>query len=229
MLILGIDTSCASAGAALIESDGAGNYSILGSVAQADKRTHSVKLLPEIQVLTESLGVKTGQIGLICVTSGPGSFTGLRIGASTAKTMAWALGIHVAGVNTLDALADPLPEDGRLVLSMIDARNLRAYGCLYSDGKPAMKPLVDKVSGIVDAIPDGLAVRRIEVRGDVLRNEEVKKILTANEKYEFLTDGGYLYPDPVRVAALGMKAYDAAPDKSAFAPEKLSLDYMKDW
>lgn len=227
MLILGIDTSCANAGAALIR-DGA----VVGTVAQADKRTHSVKLLPEIQALLESNSLSPSMLDLIAVTAGPGSFTGLRIGASTAKTMARALDIPVVGVNTLDALcASELAasDSGLPVLALIDARNTRAYGCLYVKGAPACAPAVEKTDILINSIPHDYSGSSVRVCGDALNSKGIKDILDAEKRFSFITDGGVLYPDPAAVAVLGGALFEKAEDKTVFAPEKLSLNYMKEW
>lgn len=227
MLILGIDTSCASAGVALIRDD-----AVIGRVAQVDKRTHSVKLLPEIQALLESNSLTPSMLDLIAVTAGPGSFTGLRIGASTAKTMARALDIPVIGVNTLDAICasqDAASEGDLPVLALIDARNTRAYGCLYVKGAPAGIPAVDKADVLLDSIPHEFDGSVIRACGDALNNKGITGILDAEKRFSFVTDGSVLYPDPAVVAALGRGLFEVAEDKSVFAPEKLALNYMKEW
>ena len=129
MLILAIDTSCANAGVCLMRG---GN--MLGTVSQADKRTHSVKLLPEIQALMESHGVAPAEPDLFAVTVG--------INAKQYK---------------LDVLAGDIDGDG-YVLSLIDARNLRAYGRLYRGGRQLTPGAVDKVTALIGALPE-------EVRG----------------------------------------------------------------
>ena len=227
MLILGIDTSCASAGVALIRDD-----AVIGRVAQVDKRTHSVNLLPEIQALLESNSLAPSMLELIAVTAGPGSFTGLRIGASTAKTMARALGIPVIGVNTLDALCaseNAVSNSELPVLALVDARNTRAYGCLYVKRAPAGAPAVDKTDVLIDSIPRQFEGSAIRVCGDALNNKGITEIIAAEKRFSFKTDGGVTYPDPAVVAALGRELFEGAEDKSVFAPEKLALNYMKEW
>jgi tRNA threonylcarbamoyladenosine biosynthesis protein TsaB len=234
MLVLGIDTSCASAGAALVK-DG----ELVGRVAVADRRTHSVKLLPEIQALLAQNNIDPSELDLICVNTGPGSFTGVRIGASTAKTMAFALGIPVAGVNTLDSLvfdgaADTRPEGGeKYRLALIDARNLRAYGCLYKGARPLTPFMVDHISVLTGAVKKALEGEpggvKVEVAGDAALNEEIAEVLRGCDFPEFDIDAGRSYPDPFAVAELGTRAYVEAPDREAFLPGKLVLNYMKDW
>ena len=232
MLILGIDTACANAGVALVK-DG----ECLGRVMQADKRTHSVKLLPEIQTLLEARNIAPGALDLIAVSAGPGSFTGVRIGATTAKTLAYTLGIPVVGVNTLDALAAADPSDSsdtsgqtpELTLALIDARNLRAYACLYLNGEPATAYSVDKVAALTDALPAGYRGRRVRVCGDAVLNAEIADILGSDARFGFELDTAHAYPDPADVALTGARIFARAGDRDAFLPHKLTLNYMKDW
>ena len=236
MLVLGIDTSCASAGAALVR-DG----ELIGRVAVADRRTHSVKLLPEIQALLAQNDTDPSELDLICVNTGPGSFTGVRIGASTAKTMAFALGIPVVGVNTLDSLvfdgaAETRPEDAeKYRLALIDARNLRAYGCLYKGSMPLTPFMVDHITVLTDAVKKALEKEgkpesvKVEVAGDAVLNEGMVDALRGCDRPAFEPDESRAYPDPFAVAVLGTRAYMEAPDREAFLPGKLVLNYMKDW
>ena len=224
MLILAIDTSCANAGVCLMR-DG----SVLGTVSQADKRTHSVKLLPEVQALLESHGVSPAEPDLFAVTTGPGSFTGVRIGAATAKMLAYAAGKPLVGVNTLDVLAGDIDGDG-YVLSLIDARNLRAYGRLYRGGRQLTPGAVDKVTALIGALPEEVRGKKIIVRGDAVRNPGICAELAAAGDFKFVPESDRAYPDPAVLAAMTGQIFDAAGrDAARFAPEKLRIEYMKDW
>src|SRR5690606_5360522 len=69
------------------------------------ERNHSVRLLPEIEAAVEAAGLRPRDIRAVAAGCGPGSYTGVRIGVTTAKTFAWALGLPVYGVSSLEALA----------------------------------------------------------------------------------------------------------------------------
>ncbi len=131
LLILAIDTSCATAQAALTE-----NGVVLCELALQDKKTHSVKLLPMIDLLFQLSGRSLAEVELIAVVSGPGSFTGLRIGVSTVKMLAFARQIPVMGINTLDYLAAVVnrSQEG-IVCPILDARNETVYYSLYQYGE----------------------------------------------------------------------------------------------
>lgn len=131
MKILVIDTSCKTSMAALAE-----NGNVISSIALNDNKTHSVKMLPSIEYILEASGVEPKDLDAIAVTNGPGSYTGLRIGVTTAKTFAYTLQIPLIGINTLDALAASCEAqfDDTLICPLIDARNARVYAAIYKNG-----------------------------------------------------------------------------------------------
>jgi tRNA threonylcarbamoyladenosine biosynthesis protein TsaB len=108
MLILAFDTATDVATSALVE-DG----EVLG-----ERTSRAVTLLEDVDALLRQAGARTGDIQGLAVGTGPGSFTGLRVGLATARGLALALGVPVAGVSTLDALAAGAPG----ALPVIDAR-----------------------------------------------------------------------------------------------------------
>ena len=91
MKILALDSSCITAAVAVIETKEDIETKLLGEFITNHKKTHSQKLLPMIEQLMQSIGIEMGEIDLFAASSGPGSFTGLRIGIVTAKGFAYAL------------------------------------------------------------------------------------------------------------------------------------------
>lgn len=126
MKVLAIETATLSAGAALIE-DGC----LMGEYILNHKMNHSEKLMPMVQDLLKGLGINISEIDLFAGSTGPGSFTGIRIGISTVKALAYAGKKRVCGVNTLDGLANNITHFDGLVCPMIDARNSQVYTALY--------------------------------------------------------------------------------------------------
>ena len=133
MTILGIETATEHLGAALI---------IEGSIRLEryinSRSSHCELLTGFILELSGEAGITPSSIDCISVSVGPGSFTGLRIGIATAMGLAYGLGISIAPVNTLAALARNAAEPGRLVCPLIDARRSDVYAGLYrvTDGVP---------------------------------------------------------------------------------------------
>jgi tRNA threonylcarbamoyladenosine biosynthesis protein TsaB len=124
VLILAFDTATASATCALV-SDGE---------TLAESVTQPVALLVDVDAALRRGGVREGQLDAIAVGTGPGSFTGLRMGLATARALAFALDVEVAGVSTLDALAAGTPG----ALPVIDARRREVFTLV--DGEPAVLP-----------------------------------------------------------------------------------------
>ena len=99
MKILALETSAKSV-SAVTE-----NGTMLAAAYQNRGLTHSVTLMPLIDGMLHAAGLTLDDMGLIAVTNGPGSFTGLRIGVSAAKGLAWAKDLPCCGVSTLAAMA----------------------------------------------------------------------------------------------------------------------------
>jgi len=136
MNILVFDTSTDLLAAAVIKGDG----SVYAQRASGFRHTET--LLPSIERCLAEASVTLKEIGLIACTSGPGSFTGLRVGMATAKGLSFALGIPWVGVPTLDCMAQGQAlgpafgqeRAGRTIVPVIDARKNRIYSALYKDG-----------------------------------------------------------------------------------------------
>jgi tRNA threonylcarbamoyladenosine biosynthesis protein TsaB len=113
MLILAFDTATDVATSALV-SDG----EVVG-----ERVSRAVTLLEDLDALIRQAGARTGDVAALAVGSGPGSFTGVRIGLATARGLALALSVPVAGVSTLDALAAGAPG----AMPVIDARRREVF------------------------------------------------------------------------------------------------------
>ncbi|WP_127507141.1 tRNA (adenosine(37)-N6)-threonylcarbamoyltransferase complex dimerization subunit type 1 TsaB [Paenibacillus humicus] len=100
LLVLALDTSTAVLAAALTRGG-----EVLASVQSPAERNHSAHVVPAVQKLLADAGISPGQLDGIAAGIGPGSYTGVRIAASVAKTLAWAWKLPIVGVSTLEALA----------------------------------------------------------------------------------------------------------------------------
>ncbi len=126
MLILGIDTATLVASVALATSE-----TLVAEINIQTKKNHSVRLMPQIAELLAAADVSQQQIKAIAVSNGPGSFTGLRIGLSTAKALAYAWEVPIIGVSTLTALAYQVAVPGVVVSPLLDAQKNNVYQGLY--------------------------------------------------------------------------------------------------
>lgn len=129
MLVLALDTATVQGRFALADAGELLAYqphNVAGSYADA--------LLPVVDQTLEAAGRKLGDVGLVAVTSGPGSFTGVRIGVATAKALAWALDVPLCAVSTLTAMAAELLAEapGRdLAVPVLDARRGEVFAAIY--------------------------------------------------------------------------------------------------
>lgn len=131
MRVLGLDSATLVAGVAVVDE----KRVIMEGFLQT-RRVHSERLLPLLDTWLREAELKLEHLDGIAVTSGPGSFTGLRIGISTAKGLAQVLGIPLVGVPTLDALALNLAGSAGLVCPILDARKGEIYTALYRSPHP---------------------------------------------------------------------------------------------
>lgn len=107
MLTLGIETSSFNGSVALT----CGGEVLAQRDLDPTGRRHARTLVPEIQAMLTDAGHTAGELDLIAVSIGPGSFTGLRVGVVCAKTLAWAVGAKLVGVDTFLAIAAQSPAD----------------------------------------------------------------------------------------------------------------------
>lgn len=127
MLILGIDTSTKIGAIGLVK-----NKKLIGEINLCLNQRHSERIMLNIKHLLRETQYEVEQLTGLAVTLGPGSFTGLRIGVTTIKTMAQFLDIPVTGISTLDVLAyNLLVQNENWVLPVIDASHSRVYTSLY--------------------------------------------------------------------------------------------------
>ncbi|EPR07693.1 tRNA (adenosine(37)-N6)-threonylcarbamoyltransferase complex dimerization subunit type 1 TsaB [Ruminiclostridium papyrosolvens] len=155
MRILAVDTSTNVASAAILEDD-----VIIGEYNCNRGKTHSQRLMPMVQHLMETVGLTVSDMDAFSASIGPGSFTGLRIGVTTVKAMAFAAEKPVISVHTLDALAYNIPFAENLICPMIDARNNQVFTAIY-------RFIGNKLERLTDYM--GIPVTEL---ADILRNME---------------------------------------------------------
>jgi tRNA threonylcarbamoyladenosine biosynthesis protein TsaB len=140
MLILALDTALDACAAGVLDID-AGR--LIAQESQAMKRGHAEALMPLIARVIKAAGIAFASLDRIAVTTGPGSFTGLRVGLSAARGIALAAGKPVVGVTTLNAYAAPIVAENREqpVICAIDARHEHVYFQVVSgDGSSLIRP-----------------------------------------------------------------------------------------
>jgi tRNA threonylcarbamoyladenosine biosynthesis protein TsaB len=151
MLILAIDTALDACAAGVLDTN-AGR--LIAQESQPMKRGHAEALMPLIARVMKASGVAFTALDRIAVTTGPGSFTGLRVGLSAARGIGLAAGRPVVGLTTLTAYAAPVVTQNAAqpVISAIDARHDHVYFQVVSgDGSSLVRPRVAPIEEALEA------------------------------------------------------------------------------
>jgi len=220
MLILALESSAAMASAALMR-DGR----LLSQVSLNSGNTHSTTLLPMAQGMLEACGLTCADVDLFACTVGPGSFTGIRIGAATVKGLAFGSGKPCVGVSSLEALAWGMRQVNGIVCPLIGARRTQYYCALFR-------------------VHDGEVTRLTE--DEVVLDAELPALLQAYDEDVWLTGDGAeaafrpelhprlkvtpefsRWPGAFAAAECAAAGYTAAPDPSVFTDAALSPVYLR--
>lgn len=126
MIWLGIDTSNKPLSIAIVK-----DHTVLAEHRDTFGQTHSVAAMPAIVRLLEAANLTPADLNAIAVAEGPGSYTGIRIGMTLAKTLAWSLSIPVYPVSSLQVLAAPGKRFSGLTISLMDARRNHVFAGVY--------------------------------------------------------------------------------------------------
>lgn len=173
MTVLALDTATLVSSVALATED-----TLVAEITLQTKLTHSEVLMPHIAQILTMAQITKRQLSAIAVSIGPGSFTGLRIGLATAKTMAYALDIPVIGVPTLAALAYGCCLPGVIMAPLLDAQKGNVYTALYEwqdhDMLEVQAPHVLAFQDILEALRSKDKPVVVLGEGAVLFREEVR-------------------------------------------------------
>ena len=146
MKILSLDSSAVVATVALCEDE-----RLLAEYTLNNGNTHSETLLPMVESALRLYGITAKEIDLFAASTGPGSFTGVRIGAATLKGLAFQSGKPCAGVSTLEALAENLVLHRGLICPVMNARRSQVYTALFrSDGERLERLMPDSALSIAE-------------------------------------------------------------------------------
>ena len=152
MFILGIETTGKVGSVAIIDENG----KIVNRVT-TDSMSHLRELVPMIKELVDELGISLNELDAIAVSVGPGSFTGIRIGLATAKTLAQTLGKKCISVNSLEIFKEKADSDNKVAV-IYNARRGQVYGAIYgNDGSEILAPgpyMLDEVLEVAEEYDD---------------------------------------------------------------------------
>lgn len=147
MKILCLECSATPASVAIIE-DG----KIIGSSFINIKLTHSQTLMPMVESLLNATKLSVNDIDGIAISQGPGSFTGIRIGISAAKGLAFAKNLRCVGISTLRAMAENFRGNNCIVCAVMDARCNQVYNALFDIENDSIKRICDDRALLCDEL-----------------------------------------------------------------------------
>ncbi len=202
MKVFAMETATIAGSVAIVDDD----KGLIGEVKVDVKIAHSERLMPSVQWLLKASSITIKEIDAFAVSIGPGSFTGLRIGLSTAKGFAYSTGRPIVPVPTLDAFARTLPFCSHMICPMLDARKNEIYVGLYKWEDNVCKKLMPETA---------------------LNPEEFLKRI--NEPVVFIGDGAETYKklimDTLRTYAIIAPASRMSPSASTVA--ELAVEKLK--
>ncbi|GHV38766.1 tRNA (adenosine(37)-N6)-threonylcarbamoyltransferase complex dimerization subunit type 1 TsaB [Clostridia bacterium] len=150
MKILAIDTTSKACSAAVVTED-----TVLGEIFTDCKMDHSTSLLPSVDLILKRLSLTLSDMDYLACTCGPGSFTGVRIGAAAVKGLSMASGKKIVPIPSLDALAYNVSDGGNgVVVPLLDARRNQAYCCFYENNERTQEYMCEEIDYILKRIDD---------------------------------------------------------------------------
>lgn len=219
MMVLAVDTSGPVCGVAI--ADGA---RVLYEAAAVNHFTHSVNLMPMVDQALAHTGLALSDMGLLAAVTGPGSFTGVRIGVSTVKGLAHGANLPCMGVNALEALALGAGDAGALLCPLQDARAGQVYGAAFLAGMPPVRQMEDVALPLSDYLARALALagpdRPLCFVGDGAAAQR-EALATALPERAVFPPAHLSYLRPAAAALLALARQAEAGDYLALSPRYL--------
>lgn len=216
MKLLAMDTSNQAVSVALLE-----DQQILGEMTVNIRQTHSQTLLPMIDQLLKQTKTSIEAIDRFVVAQGPGSYTGLRIAVTTAKSFAWTMAKELVGISSLALLAGNVQETTALIVPLFDARRDNVFAGVYQWQDQHLQNVVaDQHLALTDLLAQVVLLNEpvYFVGGDVQRfNAQIKATLGSQAHF---VDANHNLPHAAVLGQLGAKAEPVA-DIHGFGPHYL--------
>jgi tRNA threonylcarbamoyladenosine biosynthesis protein TsaB len=209
VLTLAIATATEQVGVAIGSAGGR-----VSSIHTQQGRRHGEVLAPSIQSLVRLTRTTLAEIELIAVDTGPGLFTGLRVGVAAAKALASALQIPIAACSSLELLAAPHRQTARTVVSVVDARRGEVFWRLFDPdprGEARLSP------------PEDLAATLVGLHDQVIATGEgARRYAPLLEAVDGVTIAGHEHDHPSAAVLVELAA-----TRPGLSPEKITPDYMR--
>ena len=214
MKILALDSTAVTAAVALCDGE-----KLVASYTLNNMNTHSETLLPMIESTLKLSGWTTGDIELFACSAGPGSFTGVRIGAATIKGLAFAKDVPCIGVSTLEALAYNLKFCDGIVCPLMNARRGQVYNALFEGGERLCEDRAISAEELAKSLEN--ETKNIWFCGDGV--DLIKPFVEGKNNAKFAPET-LLYPSGYSVAMVALKAYENGVSTTA---EELAPTYLR--
>lgn len=193
--ILLIETSTAVLSVALSE-----NGTVVASRECREPRLQASLTAPLVKEVLDAKGLTVSDCDAICVGKGPGSYTGLRVGVSTAKGLAFGAGLPLIAIGSLDILAQAAIDGSHTIIPMIDARRMEVYTAVFSPSGDQLTPVEAKIIG-PDSFKEQLEAGPVVFIGDGAL--KCKDVIT-HPNASFME----AWPLAANMARLAQKAFD---------------------
>ena len=158
MKVLGIETSGLVGNIAVCDGD-----RVVASKTYGKNFSHGKEIVSTIELLFNEINQEPGDIDLIAVSTGPGSYTGLRVGVTCAKTLAYGLGKPVIDVPTLDVLVENVKDNSaKTICPVLDAKRKSVYACIYdrssNENKKTTDFLIISPDSLIEILPESTLI-----------------------------------------------------------------------
>ncbi|WP_059174229.1 tRNA (adenosine(37)-N6)-threonylcarbamoyltransferase complex dimerization subunit type 1 TsaB [Bacillus sp. FJAT-27445] len=217
MRILAIDTSNYPLGVAVIDGD-----KVVAEYITNLKRNHSLRIMPAIESAMKEAEINPADLNKIVVAEGPGSYTGVRIGVTIAKTMAWTLGIPLSGVSSLEVMAMSGRYFQGYISPIFDARRGQVYTGLYKFENSRIVSIEEDQLVLLDdwaSKISGLTEKTLFIGNDVsLHKETIERIIGGKAVFAAPSE---MNPRPSELAFLGKDKPNA--EVHSFVPNYIRL------
>ena len=200
MKVLGIETSGLVGNIAVCDGD-----RVVASKTYGKNFSHGKEIVSTIELLFNEIKLDPSNIDLIAVSTGPGSYTGLRVGVTCAKTLAYGLGKPVIDVPTLDVLVENVEDNSaKTICPVLDAKRKSVYACIYdrssNENKKTTDFLIISPNSLIEILPESTLIF-----GDGIA--PYREIFT-QKNLTIVEDEKLCIADAADVARLGLERYE---------------------
>ena len=199
MRILALETTDKAGGVAALDG-----HNLLACIDLSPQERSAQALAPAIHALWRDVGWQPGDMQLIAVAVGPGSFTGLRVGITMAKTLAYALGCEVSGVHTLEVIASQTPAVAERLHVWLDAQREQVFAATFAC-RPGERPTCLAPARILD---NAAAVASLSP-GDFVSGPALRKLAPQVPSGVHVVAEEFWRPTATAIGLLALRRYEA--------------------